>query len=314
MTVYQYKRGHRLPISKCAVAIGFFDGVHHAHRDLILSAIEEARLHGISAGVVTFASESSIKSSAPRIYGTEEKLALIESLGIDFTVICDFSEIAGLSAEEFVRDTLVRDIGAVCASAGYNFRFGKGAYAGATELSEYMKAHGGYAVIKEPYLYKGSPLSSTVIRAFLADGNVEEAGTALGTPYFVSGEVSHGNGVGHELGFPTVNLDHTEGRVKLKHGVYRCVALISGEIYNAVTNVGVCPTFEERSTHIEAHLIDFDKSVYGEKIRIYFLGYLREERKFSSADELRAQIEIDKNRVKNENGEDLWQEIGLSLQ
>ena len=216
------------------------------------------------------------------------------------------------SGEEFVRDTLVRDIGAVCASAGYNFRFGKGASSGADALTEYMSAHGGSAIIKKPYLYGDAPLSSTMIRALLSEGKVEEAHTTLGTPYFISGEVSHGNGVGRGLGFPTVNLDHAEGRVKLKHGVYRCAALISGELYHAVTNVGVCPTFEERSTHVEAHLIDFDKNVYGEKIRLYFLGYLREERKFASAEELIAQIETDKNRAKNENGEDIWQEIGLN--
>ena len=312
MTVYEYKRGQSLPTGSCAVAIGFFDGVHLAHRELILSAKEEARRLGVAVGVVTFASESTIKPNAPRIYSTEDRLSLIESLGVDFTVVCNFSEIAGLSAEEFVREVLAGDIGAVCAAAGYNFRFGKGASSGALELTKYMSALGGTALIAPPYLFDGEPLSSSFIRALLGEGKAEEAHRALGTPYFVSGEVSHGNGVGKGLGFPTVNLDYTEGRVKLKHGVYRCAALISGKIYNAVTNVGVCPTFEERESHLEAHLIDFDKNVYGEKIRLFFLGYIREERKFASAEELKTQIKLDKERTKKENGEEKWQEIGLN--
>ena len=312
MTVYEYKRGRRLPIGSCAVAIGFFDGVHLAHRELILSAKEEAKRLGAPAGVVTFSSESAIKPSTPRLYSTEERLSIIESLGVDFTVVCDFSEISGLSGEQFVRDVLVGDIGAVSAAAGYNFRFGKGASSGAAELSEYMRASGGRAIIAHPYLYDGAPLSASFIRELLAEGRVAQAADALGTPYFVSGEVSHGRGVGRGLGFPTVNLDYTEGRVKLKHGVYRCAALVSGEIYNAVTNVGICPTFEERDSHLEAHLIDFDKNVYGEKIRLFFLGYLRCERKFDSAEELKAQIKLDKERAKKENGEEKWQETGLS--
>lgn len=312
MTVYKYKRGQRLPIGSCAVAIGFFDGVHLAHRELILSAVEEARARGIPSGVVTFASESSIKSKAPRLYSTEDRLAIIESLGVDFTVICDFSEISGLTGEEFVRHTIAGDIGAVCATAGYNFRFGKGASSGADDLVRYMRECRGDAIIKEPYLYGTAPLSSTVIRTLLADGEVQTARELLASPYFVSGEVSHGRGVGRGLGFPTLNLDHPKGRVELKHGVYRCVALIAGELYNAVTNVGVCPTFEERGSHLEAHLIDFDKNVYGERIRLYFLGYLREERKFASAEELTAQIKLDKERAIKENGEEKWQEIGLN--
>ena len=314
MRVYRYKRGERLPIGRCAVAIGFFDGVHLAHRELILSAIGEARARGIASGVVTFASESSIKSKTPRLYSTEDRLAIIESLGVDFTVICDFSEIAGLTGEEFVRHTLAGDIGAVCATAGYNFRFGRGASSGADDLVKYMRECRGDAVIKEAYLYEGAPLSSTVIRSLLSNGEVQTARDLLVSPYFVSGEVTHGNGVGRGLGFPTLNLDHPEGRVKLKHGVYRCVALISGELYDAVTNVGICPTFEERGSHLEAHLIDFNKNVYGERIRLFFLGYLREERKFASADELAAQIKLDKERAIKENGEEKWQEIGLSLQ
>ena len=312
MTVYEYKLGEKLPVCSCAVAIGFFDGVHLAHRELIAEAVTEAKRLGIKSGVVTFSASSGIKSNTPRIYSSDDRLALFEMLGVDIVVVCDFAQIAGMSGEEFVRDALVRDIGAKSVIAGYNFRFGKGASSDADALREYMASAGGRAIIKEPYLFRDAPLSSTVIRTLLAEGDIESANTALGTPYFITGGVCHGRGVGKKLGFPTVNLPHPPERVKLKHGVYRCAALVDGEIYNAVTNVGVCPTFDLYDLHIEAHLIDFSGDLYGKDVKIYFLGYLREERRFDSPEALTEQIESDTRRTIEENGEKTWQEIGLS--
>ena len=312
MTVYEYRLGEKLPVSECAVAIGFFDGVHLAHRELIAEAVAEAKKLGVTSGVVTFDTSSGIKSGTPRIYSGEDRLALFEALGVDFAVVCDFAQIAGMSGEEFVRDTLVGDIGAASVVAGYNFRFGKGASSDADALCEYMAKSGGRAIIKEPYLFRDAPLSSSVIRTYLAEGDVESANAALGTPFFITGGVCHGRGVGKKLGFPTVNLPHPPERVKLKLGVYRCAALVDGEIYNAVTNVGTCPTFDLNDLHIEAHLIDFSGDLYGKDVRIYFLGYLREERKFDSAEALAEQIDTDAKRTIKENGEKTWQEIGLS--
>lgn len=310
MTVYEYRRGEKLPTDNCSVAIGFFDGVHLAHRELILTAIAEAKRTGCLSGIVTFASDSGIKSGTPRIYSAEDRLALFESLGVDFTVVCNFREIADMTGEDFVKNALATDIGAATVVAGYNFRFGKGASSDADALCRYMAEVGGKAIVKEPYLFRGEPLSSTLIRALIADGDVGAAALALGSPYFVSGEISHGLGLGRKLGFPTVNLPDTAGRVKLKHGVYRCAALVDGVCYSAVTNVGVCPTFDARGSHVEAHLIDFSGDLYGKRVRIYFLGFLRDERRFDSPEELTAQIEFDKNRTIKENGDDLWQEIG----
>ena len=312
MTVYEYKLGNKLPTGECAVAIGFFDGVHLAHRELISEAVAEAGRLGIKSGVVTFAASSGIKSGTPRIYSGEDRLALLESLGVDIAVVCDFAEIACMSGEEFVQDTLVRDIGAKSVVAGYNFRFGKGASSDADALRKYMASSGGRAIIKEPYLFRDAPLSSTVIRNYLTEGDMESANTALGVPYFITGGVLRGRGVGKKLGFPTVNLPHPPGRVKLKHGVYRCAALIDGEIYNAVTNVGICPTFDLDDSHIEAHLIDFSGDLYDRDVKIYFLGYLREERRFDSPEALAKQIETDTRRTIEENGEKTWQEIGLN--
>lgn len=312
MTVYEYRRGVKLPTDGCAVAIGFFDGVHLAHRELIREAVADARARGALAGVVTFASDSGVKPSALRIFSDEDRLSLFESLGADFAVVCRFSEIADMSGADFVTEALAGDIGALAVVAGYNFRFGKGASSDARDLEQYMAASGGRAIIKDACLYRGEPLSSSLIRTLLAEGDVGSAAEALGQPYFVSGSVSHGRGVGRGLGFPTVNLPEAPGRVKLKRGVYRCAVLVEGALYNAVTNVGVCPTYGGVDSHIEAHLLDFSGDLYGREVRIYFLGFLREERRFDSPEELKMQIKVDKNRTIEENGESLWQEIGRS--
>ena len=146
----------------------------------------------------------------------------------------------------------------------------------------------------------------------LADGDIESANTALGAPYFITGGVCHGRGVGKKLGFPTLNLPYPPGRVKLKQGVYRCAVLARDEIYNAVTNVGVCPTFDLKESVIEAHLIDFSGDLYGREVKIYFLGYLREERKFDSPEALTEQIATDTKRTIEEHGEKTWQDFGLN--
>ena len=313
MIVYNYKLGMKITSGgHCAVAVGFFDGVHLAHRELIHTAIDEAKRRGIPAGVFTFSSESGIKRSSSRIYTTEERLEIIESLGVDFAVVCDFSSIRELSGREFVHDVLVRDLGVSVAVSGFNFNFGKNAESKAEDFVEYMREMGREAIIIEPRMFAGRPLSSSMIREFLCAGKVESAAAALGAPFFITGEVDCGWELGRKLGFPTANLSEGDGRVKLKRGVYRCAVKIGKRLYHAVTNIGVCPTFEEREAHYETHVINYSGNLYGKKITLYFLGYLREERHFNSPEQLKEQIAVDKYRAKEENGNTLWQEIGLS--
>ena len=313
MIVYNYKLGTKITSGgHCAVAVGFFDGVHLAHRELIHTAIDEARRRGIPAGVFTFSSESGIKSSRSRIYTTEERLGIIESLGVDFAVVCDFASIRDVSGRDFVREVLVGDLGVSVAVSGFNFNFGKNAESGATDFVKYMSEAGGEAIIIEPRMFAGRPLSSSMIREFLSVGKVESAAAALGAPFFVTGEVDRGWELGRKLGFPTANIAEAAGRVKLKRGVYRCAVKIGNRLYHAITNIGVCPTFDERDSHYETHILNYSGNLYGKKITLYFLGYLREERHFDSPEKLKEQIAVDKYRAKEENGDTLWQEIGLS--
>ena len=146
----------------------------------------------------------------------------------------------------------------------------------------------------------------------LSAGEVEAAREFLGMPYFIRSKVVRGNGVGHTLGFPTVNTDFENGKTLLKMGVYRTATEVDGKLYNSITNVGLCPTFKSRTLHAETFILDFSGDLYGKNIRIFFLGYLREEKQFDSPKELILQINVDKNRAIKENGELSWQEIGLN--
>ena len=314
MRIYEYKQGEPLGIGECVLAIGLFDGMHMAHRDLLDCARDLAKEQSLPFGIFTFGSEGGIKRDTSKIYDTRQKLALAERAGAEIAVVADFSALAGLSAEDFVRLTLVGDCGVRIAVAGFNFRFGKGASAGAAELCELMGASGGRAVIREEYRLGGDTVSSSRIRDLIEKGDITEAGYLLGAPYSIAGAVHHGDGRGKGLGLPTANTDIPAGRTLPAKGVYRSAVPIDGRIYNAVTNIGTCPTFGERSVHAETYIIDFTGDLYGRDLEIFLLGYLREERSFTTQEELIMQIKLDINNTKTKNGELTWQELGLSLQ
>ena len=311
MKIYEYKPGEKLPTGECAVSIGLFDGFHIAHRELLLKTKEIAKERNLLFGIFTFISDKAIKSGAKKIYSTKEKLEIAESLGADFVCVANFSDISEISAEDFVKKTLISDLSAKVAVAGFNFRFGKGALGNAESLVTLMKAFGGEAYVFDEYTSGGVTVSSTLIRSLLAEGKMAEAGSLLGEPYFLTGVVTHGDGRGKALGLPTVNTDIPEEKLSPKAGVYRSVVIIDGKAYSGVTNVGSCPTFGERTPHAETYILNFEGELYGEKIRIYLLEYLRDEKRFDSAEALILQIKLDINYTNEKNGDLKWQDLGL---
>ena len=295
------------------VALGFFDGVHLAHRTLISKAADIARQNGLRLIVFTFAGDDKlIKADSKRLFTDDEKLLLLEECGADCTVIASFPVFSELEAESFVSDFLVSTLGAAVAVCGYNFRFGKDAKGSSNELCRLMKQYGADASVVNEYTVDGEPLSSTYVRALLSERQITKAAKLLGKPYFISGKVSHGLGLGRKLGIPTVNVELTPGRFSLPQGVYATVTSISGKLFPSITNVGVCPTFDERQIHTETFILNFNDDIYSKTIRIYFIDFLRDEKKFSSAEELIMQINVDKNKTLELLGDIKWQELGLN--
>lgn len=279
-------------------ALGFFDGVHLGHRHLIEECVKEAKELGICSAVFTFISENDrLKGGTPRLYSTDEKLSLIEELGVDYAIIADFSSLSGLSPADFVKKVLVNDLNTEIAFSGEGFRFGARAEGDAERLSALLSSFGKRAVRVDDLKYEGKTVSSTLIREALAEGRVEYANLLLGSAYFKRGEVKHGLGVGRLHGFPTVNTELSPDN-PLRAGVYETEITVDGQSYRALTNVGVCPTFGEREKHAETMIIDFSGDLYGKTVDIRFLKYLRPETRYSSADELARRIKMDLEAIK----------------
>lgn len=296
MRIIEYRYGEPVIHAEPSVAcLGFFDGVHLGHRTLIKDAVELADRRGLVPSIVTFpAEEQLIKKGAARLYSTEQKLEIFSSLGVRCVVICDFGSVLSLSAEEFVSGVLCRDLGVQVAVAGEDFRFGYRASGDSAALVSLMRANGYDAVIhgmQTCELPEGAAeISASLIRKYLSVGGVETAAMLLGAPYRISGVISRGRGIGRSYGYPTINTE-LPASSPLARGVYRTEVRIGSESYVGLTNVGTCPTFGERAMHAETFVLDFSRDAYGERAEISFLNYLREERAFSGAAELAAEIE-----------------------
>ncbi len=312
MDIKRYSYPEKLNIKKTAIALGYFDGVHVGHRELISMLVREAKAKKLSPYVFTFVDDlAKTKKTQSIIYNIDEKIEIFKSLGVEGVIIADFKSIASLTPEAFVGEVLVGALGAELAISGYNFRFGKGAVASAPELIELMESFGKRAIVLSEQKIDGKTLSATVIRELISSAKLYEAAKMLGSPYCIKGKVERGLGLGNVYGFPTVNLPLRQN-TPLMPGVYRTAVKIDGKLYTGVTNVGSCPTVQEREIHTETLIADFDGDLYGEELYIYFLGYLREEKRFDSVDALREQIYIDRDKSKKENGDLKWLEIGLN--
>ncbi len=296
MQIIRYpEEGIRLP--EIAIALGFFDGAHVGHRRLIEKMKNEARTRGLKSAIFTFPSESvGLKGGSFRLYDTEEKLEILSEFDTDYIILADFSALRYASPRDFVLSHLVGGLNVRLAVAGYNFRFGKTASGNASDLVSLMEEAEGSALILDEEKMDGVTLSTTVIREALSRGECETATKMLGEPFFVNSTVVRGNGVGRSFGFPTINTTKAEG-LPLPRGVYATVVSLGGRKFIGVTNIGICPTFAPREEHLETMLLDFNETVYGERVRVSFISYLRGEEVFPSPKSLKEQIDRDAERA-----------------
>lgn len=274
-------------------ALGFFDGVHRGHRHLIKECIRAAKEKGLAPAVLTFPAENfGLKENAARLYTTEEKKRILEDLGIEVLILCDFDTVRGLTPEEFVNQVIQKDLNCRVVMSGEGFRFGKGAQGDAKSLISLMAQGGGEAITVPDLKIRGVTVSSTEIRRAIEECKMEYANDLLGAPYFISGVVRHGRGEGRLYGFPTVNTE-LNGSLNLKRGVYKSSLEIDGASYTGLTNIGLCPTFGKRDMHAETMILGFEGDLYGRELKINLLKYIRDERKFDTPEDLKAQIDKD---------------------
>jgi riboflavin kinase / FMN adenylyltransferase len=287
------------------LAVGFFDGVHRGHREVLAGAVRRARERCGEAWVMTF-DRHPLALLAPYkrprlLSSTAERLQIFGSLGVDGVLLVEFTrEIAALAPEDFVRWLC----GATHAGeksplveirCGDNWRFGGQAAGTPAMLAEFGRRYG-FSVVVVPYAdFRGVEISSTRIRCAIREGRLEEANRMLGRAYSVHGRVVSGRGVANRLKMATANII-PELDLLPPNGVYAVRIRVGGDVYGGVANLGVRPTFQDTSPDeivLEAHLFDFEGELYDRDIVVSFLSFLREERKFATAQELVAQVSAD---------------------
>ncbi len=294
-------------VKGAVVTWGVFDGVHRGHQQILRDTLARAREIGGEAVVVTFDRHPRTVLtgvSTPLVTSLPHRLALLEQIGLDAAVVLTFDrDFAALSAEEFVRWVLVESLSARGVVAGYNTAFGRNREGNRTVL-EALGARFGFSVYaSSPVHHRGQPISSTRVREAILGGRIADAAELLGRPVSVLARVLRGAGRGRTIGFPTANLDLT-GVICPPTGVYAALARTGGVEYPALVNVGRRPTFDgpEASESVEAHLVGFSGDLYGAEIEVEFHRKIRDERAFSSAQELARQIARDKDALLDESG------------
>lgn len=291
-------RRDRLP--PLCVSIGVFDGLHLGHREVITAGLQDARGLGAPSAVLTFDRHPLAllrpDDAPPMLCSLGERLRLLEALGVDMAIVVPFDhQFASQSPEQFLNSVLREALNAQHVVVGHDFRFGKNRAGDAAWLSERFSTR-----VVPPVEVDGERVSSSRIRAMIAEGKLAEANRLLGRPFSIEGFVVPGNQLGATLGMPTANLAPLEGVAVPRNGIYAGTATVEGKVFPAAISVGERPTIPDAGFAIEAHLLDYAGGpLYGRAMRLEFGRRLRDEEHFQSVDEMLAQMRRDVEAVRH---------------
>jgi len=278
---------------KIIYALGFFDGVHRGHAELLKVCRTLADSSGCRAAAVTFSShpDTLVQGVAPRLINTiEDRVRLLKNAGMDDVVVLPFDKAMMACPWQDFLQLLAETYHAAGLVCGHDFRFGNRGEGNAELLCAYCKEKDMPCAVVPEQTLDGITVSSSHIRTLLEKGEMEEAGRFLGHPHILTGEVISGRKLGRTLGIPTANLALPEEVVKLPHGVYACKATVDGETYLAVTNIGSRPTVGGHRITVEPWLLSFNGDLYGKTLSLSFYRFLRQEAKFPSLEALKEEI------------------------
>jgi riboflavin kinase/FMN adenylyltransferase len=279
------------------LAIGFFDGFHRGHREILRTLLAQRR-PGYRAAAITFRNHPAAYlrpgTEPPLITTCEERVNLLASTGIDELYLIPFDErLAKIDARAFLEEIIAGRLRARALVFGENFRFGAGRAGDPALAHEVLSANGVALHVVPPFMLDGERVSSTRIRGALAAGDLTAANALLGEPYALSGRVVLGEGRGHDLGFPTANLAVPPEKLVPKDGVYAITGRYDGRDYRGLASIGTKPTFEGSDRTVEAWLLDFHRTIYGHELTLRDFRFIRDQQKFASVDELVAQMRAD---------------------
>ncbi|PZR87080.1 MAG: hypothetical protein DI537_27040 [Stutzerimonas stutzeri] len=284
------------------LALGNFDGVHRGHAELARVAGEMAAAQGTGAAALTFEPHprTVFLPEQPVFRLTPEpiKVALLAGLGLTPSFVVPFDRaVAAIPAEAFVDELLLGQLGAAGLVCGYDFHFGKGR-TGSPEMLQARAGHAGIPVaVVPPFAFQGEPVSSTLVRTALEAGDVGHAAALLGRPWFVRGEIAHGDKRGRDLGYPTANM-HLARDCRLRFGIYAVRMKMDGVWRDGVASFGSRPTFDDGAPKLETFVFDFSGDLYGRTVDVAFVAFLRGEAKFDTLDALIVQMDADSARAR----------------
>ena len=285
------------------VAIGNFDGVHRGHRAVIGAALSRAKALGRKAAALTFSPHPRRflrpQDTLFQLSSDRDRLRLLAATGLDGAIVMTFdATLATTSAEDFIGQILAGRFGIGGAAIGFDFHFGKNRTGSPAYLAEQGGKLGFAVDIVPPLEDEGRPVSSGAVRKALSEGKVVEAAELLGAPWFVSGEVIHGDKRGRDLGFPTANI-RLDPSCGLKHGIYAVRVGIGDARHDGVASFGVRPMFDDGAPLLEVFLFDFDGDLYGQAIDVAFIGWIRPELKLNSVETLKRQMAADSAQARD---------------
>ncbi|UOR12687.1 bifunctional riboflavin kinase/FAD synthetase [Halobacillus amylolyticus] len=291
-------------LNPSAVAVGFFDGVHKGHQEVITTAQNKADQLGLASAVMTFDPHPSVVLNkavqhARYITPLSEKQDILETMEVDYLFVVRFDQsLAALSPQQFVDDFFI-GLNIKHVVAGFDFSYGHKGKGSMETLPEHAQGRLTYTVV-EKVEQESSKVSSTRIRKLLDDGEVIEVSELLGRTFNVRGTVVSGDKRGRTIGYPTANMANMKEYYLPKSGVYAVEAAYQGEQFYGMANLGVKPTFQENSAvpMLEVYLFDFDQDLYGTELTVYFHKYIRAEQKFKGIDQIVAQLEKDEAEIR----------------
>ena len=289
-----------------AICLGYFDGIHLGHRELINKTIKEAKEHNLVPTFLTFDPDPNFvlgfKSKNELIMPLSDRFELVKELGIEDIIVLKFDEESMNSEPNEFIDYLLNTLNVKNITVGFDFSFGK---RGRGKVNDLLALEPKVKVnVIKPYKVNDKKVSSSYIIEDIKNGNVSDLKDTLGQLYSIKGTVIRGLGNGKKLSFPTLNIDPLDEYVEPKHGVYAVKVELKGKMYLGMANIGVHPSISELDKALlEVHLFGLNEDVYGESVTCTFLSFIREERKFLSLNELINQLENDKEYILTKCGD-----------
>ncbi len=284
-------------IDKSSIALGFFDGIHLGHRVVLKNAINFAAKNNCKSLVVMFKEHPLsflCNEKIPMILTLDERIKILEEIGIDNLILLDFEKYANMKAINYLKNVLIDNFHPLAITTGYNHSFGYKKEGNSILLKNNSKNFNYKYFEVPPFLTDNTVVSCTEIRKQLSLGNFYCANKLLGYNFFIKGIVVKGEQLAAKLGFPSANIYYPEEKVKIPHGVYFVKINFEEKEYNGILNHGFAPTVNNNSLlKTEIHILDFSENIYGKQIKVSFITKIRNQMKFSSVEDLKHQINKD---------------------